>query len=105
MDNDNSDDPNLDALLAQRYSPAAPKGLKAALKTIPERVPAKISLWQDVLNIYREIFAAPLPAMAVAASLVLGVWCGLEAEMLLEIADQDVTSVFIDIENISEEWL
>lgn len=104
MDNDNNFDQDIDTLLSQRHSPSAPKGLKATLKTIPERVPVKTRFWNEVLNIYHDIFAAPLPAMAVAASLAIGVWCGLEAEMLWAISDQDMTS-FIDIDIMSEEWL
>lgn len=98
------DDKELDKLLSQRRGPAVPSGLKERLKSIPARYPRPDSVWQVISAVFKDFMGAPVTGIAVCASLALGIWAGIEVEILTVLSEQEMTS-FLTVGAIGEDWL
>ena len=95
------DDKELSMLLAQRKTPvSASDTLKARLHKIPHTYKQTVSAWQDL----KATLFRPTPAVAFAATLVLGVWLGSEAEIMMALSGEDWAS-YMASSNVMEDWL
>ena len=102
---DNKDQINdIEITLRERTVPPMSQGFREGLHRIPQHYPQAEGFWIQMKNLMDELFLSPQPALGFAMTLVVGLWAGMEAELLLSLASEDISSYLV-LSEIGEEWL